>query len=128
MIHFLLRVTLITLALLFMSSAALADDNWKPYQKSLAISFVALQAIDYGQTNYIFENRDRYYEVNPFVDYVHEKTGETGWLLYKALSTALVLYIADKSPKYRTWILAGSTVLLIGITTHNASIGLRLSF
>lgn len=114
------------LSLLF-SLALTACAGWSRTDKAMMGSFVAGQAINYGQVVYVCE-RDDWHELNPMVDEIWDKSGKIGILSYKLVSTGLVYLAADRLPKYRTEILGASNVIVWSVVSHDLAVGVGWRF
>ena len=99
--------------------------DWDKQEKALFVTKCTVLLVDAMQTQYIYEH-DEYYEINPVIDnYFH---GDKAWG-YFVLSGAAVYLVADALPhKWRKAFLTGAIVLSLGVTSHNANIGIGLSF
>ena len=110
--------------LLLLPSICSAQDSWDKTDKILFTSFIALEIIDYTQTNYIFEH-DGYYERNPIIDEI----GQKGLPIYFGLTTLAVGLTTDYlKPKYRTKFLIIMNSIQLFFVFNNYSLGIGFSF
>jgi hypothetical protein len=121
-----MRYLLLSL-LFFCLSCAHHPEPWTPGQKTLATTYTILHTVDWMQTNSVFKE-DGYHEINPLIDYTYEQGGLGCVALYFAASLAATLSIAHILPgRHRAAWLALSSVVKLGLVSHNHSIGLNLS-
>ena len=102
-------------------------DQWNWKNSALEGVFIAEVAVDLGQTLYISENPNEYYEsVNPFLPRHPSKNQVWEACIVGAGLHALVS--AALPPKYRTW-WQGTTIILEGANiTRNKAIGIGFAF
>ena len=120
-----LKKLLVTSAtVLLLSSTSQAQEwNWPKEDKILFGTFTALNTVDILQTRYAFESDD-YKEANPILSPLG-KNGATALMLGYNIG---LYFFFDKYPAYRTETLGVLSTIKLGITAHNASIGVGFEF
>ena len=87
-------------------------------------TYTAFNGVDILQTRYIKSN-DEYNEKNPVLD----KLSKNEATAVQVGTNVIIYFAADALPiPYRTWMLGIATGLKIGVTAHNASIGVGFKF
>lgn len=112
-------MNIIIFLLCLVPSVSLAQ--WKP----LAASAATFTVIDWAQTRYITQH-PQFYETNPILG-KHPSIGRVNTYFAGALigGTLLTLALPERD---RKWFLGGVTALEVGVTAHNANIGIRVDF
>ena len=115
-----MKRTILILAVFALSGCA----HWSTADKFLATTFVIGQGVNYGQTREALISPE-YYEMNPML----AEMGEGHLLLWKVVSTAGVLWIADRvDEKWRKWVLGGANLVVWGCVAHDTGIGVGWRF
>lgn len=112
--------------LLFCSSLALAGE-WEPTDKWLFGGFITLQLIDAAQTYEVAKHPQEFREANS----LYGNPPTAGRIIFiKTLSTALIYTLLDDytAPTDRRAALWFLDALYLGVTAHNYSVGVRISF
>lgn len=111
----------IILFLLCLLPASLKAQEWQ----SLAASAATFTVIDWAQTRYITQH-PQFYETNPILG-KRPSIGRVNTYFAGALigGTLLTLALPERD---RKWFLGGVTALEVGVTAHNANIGIRVDF
>jgi len=87
-------------------------------------TYTVFNGVDILQTRYI-KSHDEYDEKNPILN----RMGKNEATAVQVATNVIVYYAADALPiPYRTWMLGIATGLKIGVTAHNASIGVGFEF
>lgn len=116
------RIIIIAALLLIFVRVAQAE-GWSTVDKSLLGIYTAANVVDILQTRYIHGN-DRYEEKN----FLLKGAGKNGSTLIMLGVNVGLFFAADAIPKYRTTILTVSSIIKIGVTAHNYSIGVGVKF
>lgn len=90
--------------------------SWSVKDRNLMVAYTALNIVDMSQTNRIFHDDD-YYEINPVLS-------KDNFIPVMIGSNLLLWYLADRFPKFRTWMLGIGLGVKGGLVVHNARIGL----
>lgn len=100
--------------------------EWDTTDKVLFGSFVALQAVDVAQTNYVRHHQDRFREVNS----LYGNPPDMGRVIaFKALIVGGTYWLVrDADSSTRKLALGVATALSLSIVGHNASLGVGFSF
>jgi hypothetical protein len=116
----------ILLILIAFAPLSNAGEPWDGTDKALGAAALTLWAVDFGQTRYIANNPDRFYENNPLlgkhpsvsrVNNYFIGVGIAGYLLADHLSSA-----------NRKMFLATFAVIELGVTRHNRYVGIKIDF
>jgi hypothetical protein len=116
------------IALLLFSSSVFAQDNWRSEDTYREIAFQILHVIDWGQTRYIAEHPENFYEIeSAWAIGKHPTTGRVD--AYMTETAVLHVIVAYALPE--TW-RAPFQYVTIGMKLNNvvgnASIGIKILF
>ena len=101
--------------------------DWSASEKALAGTFTLGQVINYSQTMNTLRDDD-WHELNPVIDAVYDEWGREGVVAWKVGTTAAMLYMADKLPKYRKTILWVSNTVVWSVVGHDVYVGVGFSW
>lgn len=99
--------------------------QWTTEDRMAGVTALTFTVIDWGQTRYIAEHQ-QFYEINPILG-MHPSMAKVNTYFAGALIGGTILTFALPE-KDRKWFLGGVTVLELGVTAHNANIGIRVNF
>jgi hypothetical protein len=103
---------------------AQAGEDWTTTEKTLFVTYSALNVVDMLQTRFIFDS-DLFYEANPILN----KLGKNGSMVFMAGGNVALYFAIDYLPsKYRTWALGIMNVTKLGVVGHNAYLGVGFKF
>lgn len=108
------KLFILTLLALSLSSCS----TWSTSEKVLAGTFLAGQAVNYGQANWTL-TEPNWHEVNPII----EQIGTNHLLAWKLGTSALTLSAAHLFPKWRKPILVGASTIVWGFVFYDLSQG-----
>jgi len=117
---------LILFVLLIQPFSVSAFDKWTTGDKALELTYLTLQALDYGQTRHIAHNPDRFYETNTILGR-HPSEGRVNTLFaITAIAHPVITHVLPQ--KYRKYF----QLITIGYSAsnvyHNYRIGIDLDF
>jgi hypothetical protein len=108
------------------SSNCFAGDSWTTREKVLEGTYLGLVLVDWGQTLYIADHPDEYFEHNKILGQ-HPSRGEVNTYFTTLMVTHIV--IADVlNHKWREPFQWVSIILAIRTVNHNHSIGIQIDF
>ena len=111
---------------LFSAPMAHAGEPWDTTDKVLGATAASLLVVDWGQTLYIADNPDKYYERNIIMG-EHPSRGQVN--VYFATVLVGGYFFADwLSPDNRKRFLGTVSVIEVWATTKNHGIGVRIGF
>lgn len=111
-------------SLLFIDDVRAAE--WDTTDKVLYGSFVGLQVIDGLQTHYATHHPDQFREANPLLG-SYPSDGKI--IAVKSLLVGGTYYVLkDADSQTRKTVLTVLDCIYIGVTAHNAAIGVRMGF
>ena len=99
--------------------------DWSTLDKTLLVASTAANIVDWGQTRTIAYNPDQWRELNPFLG-DHPSVGAVNTYFISRL--ILVPVLAHYFPEYRTIILSLWLATGVGFSSHNHSIGIRMTW
>ena len=98
--------------------------GWRTQDKALMATYTVFNTVDILQTRYIKSN-DEYDEKNPILN----NMGKNEATAVQVGTNVIIYFAADGLPiPYRTWVLGIATGIKVGVTAHNASIGVGFKF
>ncbi len=99
--------------------------GWTPTQKVLWGTYTAAWLVDFGQTRYIAENPDDFFEEqSAYLIGKHPSVGAVN--NFFLAQYVLNYFIADNIGDNRTWYLGIATFIHIDCAVNNASIGIKI--
>lgn len=101
-------------------------DEWTREDTYREVAYLALHVADWGQTLEIADHPEKWHEHNPVLG-SHPSRGEVNaWFIATGLLHPVVSYALPRP--YREIWQYSTIVLEIGVTAHNASIGIGIGF
>jgi len=119
-------VVFLLLAALLFAPQARAADPWDKADLALAGTYLALKAVDFGQTRYIAQHPERFRECNPIIG---RHPSESDVIVYFALGAVVDAAVAHFLPsKWRKIYLGARIATSLVCVANNASIGLKVAW
>ncbi len=122
------KVCLYAVIIFFVITSVSFADPFTTQDKILEATYLSLHVIDWGQSQHIARNPDRFNEINPILG-SHPTAGSVNtYMLVSGLLHPAISYVLPQP--YRKWFQYGTLGIKAGLVGNNIAIGagLRLPF
>lgn len=100
--------------------------DWTQADTAREVAYLALHVADWGQTLYISDHPSEFKEYNPVLG-AHPSRGDVNaYFITTAILHPVISYVLPRP--YREIWQYSTIVLQVGVTAHNASIGIGFGF
>lgn len=119
----------IFIGIILLLTSPVSAEDWDTVEKTMFGTLLTMKAIDCLQTSDIYDHPDKYYEINPIINWGVEEFGKKFIPIYFVGSSYLSYLITDKVfPKYKKETLGILNTIQLGVIYYNHTAGLSLSF